>query len=116
MATLTTWIHLTAYADERDREDKMNQLHENEYTIRKKTMLDNGNEASHQKKIAECEQNPGMLAGCLDEMEKFVMLDASKKGALQITRSATQMLVEHPHSVLNNTKPEGHRANAGHGP
>ena len=86
-------------------QEKMNQLHDNEYTIRKKTMLDKGNEASHQKKIAECEQNKGTLAGCLDEMEKFVMmLDASKQAALQITRSATQMLVEHPHSVLNNIK------------
>ena len=55
-------------------EEKMNQLHDNEHTIRKKTMLDKGNEASHQKKIAECEQNLGTLAGCLDEMQKFVVL------------------------------------------
>ena len=86
-------------------EERMNQLHDNEHTIRMKTMLDKGNEASHQKKIAECEQIQGTLAGCQDEMEKFVvMLDASKQAALQITKSATQMLVEHEHSVLNNIK------------
>lgn len=84
---------------------RMVKLHENEVQIRTKTMLDKGDEASFQKKIAECEQNLATLAGCQDEMEKLVtMLDTTKTATQTVARCADLMLVKHPQSIVNNIK------------
>merc|ERR1719329_766380 len=85
--------------------ERMKKLYANEVQIRRKTMLDKGNEASHQKKIAECEQNLATLAGCQDEMEKFVvMLNTTVSATQQVAKCADMILVTHPQSIANNIK------------
>jgi hypothetical protein len=86
-------------------QERMNKLYANEVEIRRKTMFNRGDEASHQKKLAECEQNLACLAGCQDEMEKFVVtLDTTKTSTLQVAKCAELMLVKHPQSIANNIK------------
>eukprot|EP01045_Picozoa_sp_COSAG04_P022073 COSAG04_NODE_2444_length_4114_cov_287.105604_4_plen_162_part_00 len=81
----------------------MNELHKNEQEMRKKDAEDRAVEKKHQENVARDQQQLATLVGCVDEMERFVvMLDDSKIAAEQTAAVANLLLVDHPHSVKKN--------------